>query len=137
MGSEISRLNNLTCWLHFKTRWTYFQQSLIVLAPISDPLAIPVKKRENFLRATLEGECLFEGEHVKNLISGVLLYVYDIYSFWCCVLDNLIIMGLLHTMLNFWLISWFKLMDVFNTLVYLYKFLFSLSLLFIYLCFVA
>ena len=110
---------------------------MIVSAPISDPLAIPVKKRENFLRATLEGECLFEGEHVKNLISGVLLYVYDIYSFWCCVLDNLIIMGLLHTMLNFWLISWFKLMDVFNTLVYLYKFLFSLSLLFIYLSFVA
>ena len=52
-------------------------------------------------------------------------------------------MSLLHTMLNFWLISWFKLMDifntwliswfklmdVFNTLVYLYKFLFNLSLL--------
>ena len=110
---------------------------MIVSAPINDPLAIPVKKRENFLRATLEGECLFEGEHVKNIISGVLLYVYDIYSFCCCVLDNLIFMGLLHTMLNFWLISWFKLMDVFNTLVYLYKFLFSLSLLFMYLCFVA
>ena len=30
-------------------------------------------------------------------------------------------------MLNFWLISWFKLMDVFNTLVYLYKFTLSCS----------
>ena len=69
---------------------------------------------------------MFEGEHAKNLISAVLLY--DIYSFWCCVLDNLIFMGLLHTMLNFWLISWFELMDVFNTLVYFCKFLFSLSL---------
>ena len=63
---------------------------------------------------------MFEGEHAKNLISAVLLY--DIYSFWCCVLDNLIFVSLLHTMLIFWLISWFKLMDVFNTLVYLYKF---------------
>ena len=87
-------------------------------------MAIPVKKGENFQRVALEGECLFEGEHAKNSISAVLLYV--IYSFWCCVLDNLIFMGLLHTMLNFWLISWFKLMDVFNTLVYLYKFIFSL-----------
>ena len=81
----------------------------------------------------LKGECHFEGKHAKNLISAVLLYVYDIYSFWCCVLDNLIIIGLL-----FWLISWFKLMDGFNTLVYLYKFLFSLYVLWVlYLCFVA
>ena len=86
----------------------------------------------------LEGECQFEGEHAKNLISAVLVYIYDIYSFWCCVFDNLIIIGLLRTMLNFWLISWFKLTDVFNTLVYLYKFLLSLYVLWaLYLCFVA
>ena len=119
MGSEMSTMNNLTGWLLFKTRWTYFQQSLIVSASSSYHLAILVKKRENFWKAALEGECLFKGEHAKNLISAVLLY--DIYSFWCCVLDNLIFMGLLHAMLNFWLV-------VFNTLVYLYKFLFSLSL---------
>ena len=35
--------------------------------------------------------------------------------FWIMFLDNLIFMGLLHTMLNFWLISWFKLMDIFRS----------------------
>ena len=58
------------------------------------------KRGEIFGRVALERECHFEGEHAKNLISAVLLYVYVIYSFWCCVLDNLLIMGLLDTMLN-------------------------------------
>ena len=35
-------------WLHFKTRQTYFQQSLIVSTSNSDLLAIPIKKGENF-----------------------------------------------------------------------------------------
>ena len=96
----MSRMSNLTGWLHFKIRLPYFQKNLITSPPNSDPSAIPVKKGEIFGRVALERECHFEGEHAKNLISAVLLYVYVIYSFWCCVLDNLLIMGLLHTMLN-------------------------------------
>ena len=94
MGSKISRMSNLIGWLHFKIRWPYFQQNLIPSPPSSDPLAIPIKNGEIF------GGVAVEGEHAKNLISAVLLYVYVIYSFWCRVLDNCLIMGLLHTMLN-------------------------------------
>ena len=94
MGSKISRMSNLIGWLHFKIRWPYFQHNLIPSPPSSDPLAIPIKNGEIF------GGVAVEGEHAKNLISAVLLYVYVIYSFWCRVLDNCLIMGLLHTMLN-------------------------------------
>ena len=47
-SSERSRMSILKGWQQFKISSTYFQPSLIASAPSTDPLAIPVKKGENF-----------------------------------------------------------------------------------------
>ena len=48
----------LTGWQQFKINSTYFQPSLIASTPSNDPLAILVKKGENFWEAALKGEQL-------------------------------------------------------------------------------
>ena len=79
MDSKRSRMSILIGWQQFRISSTYFQPSLIASTPSSDPLAISVKKEENFLGATLKGECHFEGEHAINSVYSVyvsvLLYV--------------------------------------------------------------
>ena len=83
MDSETSRMSNLTGWLLSKSRWIYFQQSLTALLFNSNPLAIPVKKGENF-----KGEVgvALEGEQSQKLLS---ILIYVIYGFCYYVLDNL------------------------------------------------
>ena len=70
----------LTGWQQFRINSTYFQPSLTTSTPSSDPLAIPIKKGENYWEATLEGECHFEGEQLKKSVCqvycSVLIYAY-------------------------------------------------------------
>ena len=67
LSPEMSRMSILIGWQQFKISLTYYHPSLIASVPRSDPLAILVKKGENFLEATLEGECHFEGEQPKKV----------------------------------------------------------------------
>ena len=62
MDSERSRMSTLTGWQLFRISSTYFQPSLTASTPSSDPLAISVKKGENFWGTAFEGECHFKGE---------------------------------------------------------------------------
>ena len=68
---ERSRMSILIGWQQFRIKSTYFQPSLIASTPSSDPLAISVKKEENFLGAALKGECHFEGEHAINSVFSL------------------------------------------------------------------
>ena len=149
MGLEMSRMNNLTGWLHFKIRWTSFQQSLIAFPPSSDPLAISVKKGEIFGGSSWGGVPVWGGACIKLTFSCFYLTFYFMYMLlvlvlcfgYCC---------LYYGFTTLWLIVWFKLMDIFmsfemcGTLVhiyiyiYIYKFIFSFYVLWVlYLCFVA
>ena len=67
MDSKRSRMSILIGWQQFRINSTYFQPSLTALTPNSDPLAILVKKGENFWEAALEGEYHFEGEQPKTV----------------------------------------------------------------------
>ena len=63
----------------------YFQLSLAASTPTrsTDPLAIPIKKWENFYGAAApEGECLFEGEKFHKLFK------FSFYVVFVYVLDN-------------------------------------------------
>ena len=55
---------------------TYFLPSLTASTPSNDPLAISVKKGENFLEAALEGECHFEGEQPKTVFIKFIVQFY-------------------------------------------------------------
>ena len=76
MGSEISKMSILTGWQQFRISSTYFQPSLTPSTPNSDPLAIPVKKGENFLEAALKEECHFEREQPKIVFIKFIVQSY-------------------------------------------------------------
>ena len=76
MDSEMSRISILIGWQQFKINSTYFQPSLTASTPSNDPLAILVKTGENFLEATLEGECHFKGEQPKIVFIKFIVQSY-------------------------------------------------------------
>ena len=76
MDSKRSRMSILTGWQHFKISSTYFQPSLTAATPSSDPLAIPVKKGENFRWTALKGEFQFKGELFMFWFYFMFIIVY-------------------------------------------------------------
>ena len=89
MESERSRISILIGWQQFKISSTYFQPSLTASTPSSDPLAIPVKKGENFLGAALKRECHFEGEHIINNVFQFYFMFLMVLWFWVCYVKTL------------------------------------------------
>ena len=82
MDSERSRMSILIGWQHFRINSTYFQPSLTASAPNSDPLAIPIKKGENFRGTALEGECQFKGELFMFwfYFMFIIVYGFDVFN---------------------------------------------------------
>ena len=87
MDSEMSKMGNLTGWLLSKSRWTYFQQSLIVLPPSNSPLAIPVKMGRFLEGSSWGGVPFWGGASQKLILSISTLCLYVIYGFWVYVLN--------------------------------------------------